>query len=351
MSYLALKDLTKRYRDTIAVDQVSLAVERGELVALLGPSGCGKTTTLRLLAGLVEPDRGSIHVGGADVTTLPAHKRNMGYVFQSYALFPHLDVARNIGFGLKERGLARAEIKRRVDEALALVRLGGLERRKPRELSGGQQQRVALARALVIEPAVLLLDESLSNLDARLRDAMRQEIRAIQRKLGITTVFVTHDQVEALTMCDRIAVMNRGRIVQVGSPVDIYERPETRFVAGFVGRANFLAATRGAGGRIALSGAELPTEVPQRGDLELFIRPQRIRIVPAAEPVGAGMARLTGRVARSVFVGDYIETVIQGADGELTVEMPSGEKPPPDGAEVAAIWKVGDMRVFVREAA
>jgi putative spermidine/putrescine transport system ATP-binding protein len=350
MSYLELSGLTKRYRDTVAVERVSLAVTRGESVALLGPSGCGKTTTLRMLAGLIEPDEGSICVDGADVTRLPAHRRNMGYVFQSYALFPHLNVLRNVGFGLEERGLKRAEIRRRVDEALALVRLGGLESRKPRELSGGQQQRVALARALVILPSVLLLDESLSNLDARLRDAMRQEIRSIQRKLAITTLLVTHDQVEALVMCDRVAVMNAGRIVQVGTPTEIYEAPATRFVAGFVGRANWLAAKRNDRGRVLVWGTELPIEAPPEAHFALFVRPQRIRLVAPSEPTGDEVVRVTGRVARTVFVGDYVETVVQGVDGELSAEAPSGQPPLPDGAAVAAVWKVSDMRVFAPDA-
>jgi putative spermidine/putrescine transport system ATP-binding protein len=349
MSYLELSALTKRYRETVAVDRASLTVEQGESVALLGPSGCGKTTTLRMLAGLVAPDEGSVSVAGVDVTRLPAHRRNMGYVFQSYALFPHLNVLRNIGFGLEERGFKRAEVRRRVDEALTLVRLGGLEQRRPRELSGGQQQRVALARALVILPSVLLLDESLSNLDAKLRDTMRQEIRSIQRKLGITTLMVTHDQVEALVMCDRVAVMNAGRILQVGTPVEIYESPGTRFVAGFVGRANWLAAKRSESGRVSVWGTELPIDAPRGQHLELFVRPQRIRLVAVSEPTGGDVARLTGRIARSVFVGDYVETVVQGADGELTVETPSGQPSLHDGSEVAAVWRVGDMRVFARD--
>jgi putative spermidine/putrescine transport system ATP-binding protein len=270
----------------------------------------------------------------------------MGYVFQSYALFPHLSVLRNVGFGLEERRLARAEIARRVDQALALVRLSGLERRKPRELSGGQQQRVALARALVIRPSVLLLDESLSNLDAKLRDAMRQEIRAIQRTLAITTLLVTHDQIEALTMCDRVAVMNDGRIVQVGTPMEIYESPATRFVAGFVGRGNWLTAKKDEQGRVWVWGAPLSLDTPAGDRLDVFIRPQRIRIADVAGPSDADMVRVTGRVARSVFVGDHVETVIAGPDGELTVEAPSGQSVPPDGAEVAAVWKASDMRFF-----
>ncbi|KQK30080.1 hypothetical protein ARD30_15375 [Bosea thiooxidans] len=348
MSYLELSGLQKRYGNSVAVDDVSLAVEQGESVALLGPSGCGKTTTLRMLAGLIEPNRGTMTLDGSEITQLPAHKRNMGYVFQSYALFPHLSVARNIAFGLEERGVGRAEIAKRVEEALALVRLAGMEQRRPKELSGGQQQRVALARALVIQPSVLLLDESLSNLDAKLRDAMRHEIRSIQRSLGITTLFVTHDQVEALTMCDRIAVMHRGRIAQIGSAEDIYERPATRFVAEFVGRANVLPIQRDAQGRAAVWGQAVPVEAAANADL--FVRPQRMRIVPASEPTGDGMARLTGRVLRSVFVGDHVEVLVEGAGGQLTVEMPSGMAAPTEGGEVAVVWPRAESRVFAREA-
>jgi len=351
MSYLELASLQKRYRDSVAVDDVSLSVEQGESVALLGPSGCGKTTTLRMLAGLIDPDAGAIRLDGVEITRLPAHKRNMGYVFQSYALFPHLSIARNVGFGLEERRMPRAETAQRVEEALAMVRLGGLDQRRPRELSGGQQQRVALARALVIRPSVLLLDESLSNLDAKLRDAMRHENRDIQRSLGITTLFVTHDQVEALTMCSRIAVMNRGRIEQIGSPEDIYERPATRFVADFVGRANILPATRDGAGGVSLWGVPLSAKAPPKGDFDVFVRPQRIRLVPTAEPAGEGVARLTGRVARSVFVGDHVEVIVEGAGGQFSVEMQSGTMPPADGTEVAAIWQARDTLLFPREVA
>ena len=350
MSYLELTGLRKEYGLAVAVDDVSLSVEKGESVALLGPSGCGKTTTLRMLAGLIEPHRGSISVDGAQITKLPAHKRNMGYVFQSYALFPHLTVARNVAFGLEERGVARPEIERRVTEALGMVRLTGMEQRKPRELSGGQQQRVALARSLVIRPSVLLLDESLSNLDAKLRDAMRHEIRSIQRSLGITTLFVTHDQVEALTMCDRIAVMHRGRIAQIGTPEDIYERPATRFVAEFVGRANALPAERGSDGKVSLWGQALPVQAPAAGAFDLFVRPQRMRIVPLSEPTGDGV-RVTGRVLRSVFVGDHVEVLVEGTGGQLIVEMPSGTPAPGAGEEVAVIWRREDSLPFAREAA
>ncbi|MGO4287255.1 ABC transporter ATP-binding protein [Bosea sp. TAB14] len=350
MSYLELAGLQKRYGASVAVDDVSLAVEKGEAVALLGPSGCGKTTTLRMLAGLVEPDRGAIRVDGVAMTNLPAHKRNMGYVFQSYALFPHLSVAGNVAFGLEERRRPKAEIARQVEDALALVRLAGLDQRRPRELSGGQQQRVALARALVIHPSVLLLDESLSNLDAKLRDAMRHEIRSIQRSLGITTLFVTHDQVEALTMCDRIAVMHRGRIAQIGTAEDIYERPATRFVAEFVGRANALPATRGPDGKVLLWNEPQPVTAPASGEFDVFVRPQRMRIVQRSEAVGAETVRVSGRILRSVFVGDHVEVLVEGAGGQLTVEMPSGSPAPAEGAEVAVIWRAQDSLPFPREA-
>ncbi|MGO4170862.1 ABC transporter ATP-binding protein [Bosea sp. TAF32] len=349
MSYLELSSLQKRYGNAVAVDDVSLSIERGESVALLGPSGCGKTTTLRMLAGLVAPDRGAISLDGTEITRLPPHRRNMGYVFQSYALFPHLSVARNIAFGLEERGVGKREITNRIEEALALVRLAGLGLRRPKELSGGQQQRVALARALVIQPSLLLLDESLSNLDAKLRDAMRHEIRSIQRSLGITTLFVTHDQVEALTMCDRIAVMHRGRVAQIGSAEDIYERPATRFVAEFVGRANVLPLARDGQGRATVWGQSLPVDAA--ADSDLFVRPQRMRIVPVSEPAGGDTARLTGRVLRSVYVGDHVEVLVEdGGHGQLTVEMPSGTAVPADGAEVAVVWARSESRIFAREA-
>ncbi|MGL4323462.1 MAG: ABC transporter ATP-binding protein [Beijerinckiaceae bacterium] len=349
MTYLALANLAKRYGATVAVDHVTLDVDRGESVALLGPSGCGKTTTLRMLAGLIAPDDGRITVEGTDITHQPAHKRNMGYVFQSYALFPHLTVARNIAFGLEERGIARADIERRVANILSLVRLNGLENRKPRELSGGQQQRVALARALVIEPSVLLLDESLSNLDAKLRDAMRHEIRDIQRKLSITTLFVTHDQVEALTMCDRIAVMERGRIAQVGTPVEIYERPTSRFVATFVGRANALPVTRDRNGYIHVLGARLPSNSTPTGDMDAFVRPQRIKLVSASESVGPKWMSVPCTVKRVVFVGEHLEILVAHDSAAFTIEVPSGQTPPSEGAALQAVWHATDTLLFPRE--
>jgi putative spermidine/putrescine transport system ATP-binding protein len=235
---LDLQGLEKRYGATLAVAGVDLSVAPGELVALLGPSGCGKTTTLRMVAGFVEPSAGRILMAGADITRTPPHKRNAGMVFQSYALFPHLSVADNIAFGLRRRGIGRGDIGERVSRMVSLLQLQGLENRLPKQLSGGQQQRVAVGRALVINPAVLLLDEPFSNLDALLRDSTRIEMRRLQTTLGLTTLFVTHDQAEAMAISDRIAVMHQGRIEQIGTPRAIYDRPATRFVAGFIGRAN-----------------------------------------------------------------------------------------------------------------
>src|SRR4051812_16458264 len=254
MARLDIEKLVKRYGDFYAVKDVSLQVADGEFVVLLGPSGCGKTTTLRMVAGFIEPTAGQVRLGGGGVTLLPPWKRNTGMVFQSYALFPHLTVAQNVAFGLEMRKLPKDDIGKRVEEALALVRLSGFGARLPRQLSGGQQQRVALARALAIRPDVLLLDEPLSNLDAKLRQEVRVEIRELQRQLGLTTVMVTHDQEEALTMADRLVVMNEGIVHQVGSQRDLYERPADRFVAGFVGRTTFLTGTVESPGRFRTDG-------------------------------------------------------------------------------------------------
>jgi putative spermidine/putrescine transport system ATP-binding protein len=273
----------------------------------------------------------------------------MGYVFQAYALFPHMSVARNVAFGLEERGMPRAEREARVREALALVRLSGLENRRPRELSGGQQQRVALARALVIRPEVLLLDESLSNLDAKLRDSMRHEIREIQRATATTTLFVTHDQVEALTMCDRIAVMEAGRIVQIGAPRDIYDRPATRFVAGFVGRANVMPVTRDGSGALHLDGETLFASGTANGSaLEAFVRPERMKLVPEWTSAGQGMNRLRGKVARTVFIGERVEVLLETRAGRITIDLPAGGAIPGEGESLAAVWSDGDTLLFAR---
>jgi len=287
MARLQLSGITKTYGDFRAVSDVDLDIAEGELVVLLGPSGCGKTTTLRMIAGFVAPTAGEIRLGGAEITRRPPWKRNTGLVFQSYALFPHLTVAHNVAFGLKMRDVPAGTIDKKVAEALRLVRLEGLEARLPRELSGGQQQRVALARALVIEPDILLLDEPLSNLDAKLRHEVRVEIRELQKKLGLTTVMVTHDQEEALTMADRLVVMSNGRVQQVGTQRELYERPANTFVAGFVGRTNFLHGRMNAPGIFATdSGLAIRCRdnAPAAGRV-LALRPERLTLsaVPVAD--------------------------------------------------------------------
>ncbi len=326
------------------------------MVALVGPSGCGKTTVLRMIAGLIEPDAGQVLIGGTDVTRAPAHKRNLGLVFQSYALFPHLSVFENVAFGLRRRRVPEAETRRRVPQALALVRLEGFESRFPRQLSGGQQQRVALARAVVTEPRVLLLDEPLSNLDASLRDAMRVELRRLQQSLGITTVFVTHDQEEALTLSDRVAVMRAGRIEQVGAPQEVYERPANAFVAGFVGRTNLVdASVEGADGALLrLSG---PGGVPLRARgaappgtrVRLALRHEKIRLGDAP-PTGAANVH-TAEVALAAFAGAQWHYVLRLPGGlELQAEAPS-DSAHTQGAQVTVWWTAEDMILLPAEAA
>ena len=288
MGRLVLDGLSKRFDATVAVERVDLQVEQGELVALLGPSGCGKTTTLRMVAGFVPPSAGRVTIADRDVTALPPHARDTGMVFQSYALFPHMDVASNVAFGLEMRRVNRAERDRRVKEALRLVRLEGLADRLPRNLSGGQQQRVALARALVISPAVFLLDEPLSNLDAKLRGEVGAEIRELQNRLGLTTLMVTHDQDEALAMADRLLVMENGRMRQLGTAEELYERPANLFVAGFVGRCNLLPGAVDGPGRFRLrDGTVLPCATGSTGTGVLVVRPERVEVHPGGEGDGA----------------------------------------------------------------
>jgi putative spermidine/putrescine transport system ATP-binding protein len=353
--HLRLEGLSKRYGDSVAVATLDLAVPKGELVALLGPSGCGKTTTLRMVAGLIKPTDGRIVVGGHDITVMPPYRRDMGLVFQSYALFPHMSVAKNVAFGLEMRSVPKPEIERRVKEALGMVRLEALAERKPRELSGGQQQRVALARALVIRPSILLLDEPLSNLDAKLRDEMRNEIRDIQQSLGITAVFVTHDQVEALSMCDKVVVMRGGKLEQVGTPVDVYEHPTTPFVASFVGRTNRLEGTAQGDGRVAVGSRE--ARVPGRpgGMVEIMIRPHRMKLVEAGsgEDVAAeGVNRVAGSLTRVTFIGDLLQYHVDVDGAEIVVEAASdhGRGFRTVGTPVAVLWRVEDTMVFGRGA-
>jgi putative spermidine/putrescine transport system ATP-binding protein len=328
VSDLVVTDVRKAFETFVALHGVSLEIQRGEFVTLLGPSGCGKTTTLNVIAGFLEPDGGEIAIAGRPMKGVPSHKRNLGMVFQNYALFPHLTVFDNIAFGLKMRRVERAEIARRVDRALALVRMPGLERRYPKQLSGGQQQRVALARALVIEPAILLLDEPLSNLDAKLREEMRVELREIQKEVGITTVFVTHDQEEALVMSDRIAVMNRGVVEQIGTPAEIYERPATPFVAQFVGESNWFRGhvEKSAGGIITVKTEEgmLVRAHSSRawgaGDrVELIIRPEKLRV----EHIPGESTAITAVLERVFYLGASVRCLARYGNRQFLVSLPN----------------------------
>jgi putative spermidine/putrescine transport system ATP-binding protein len=298
---------------------------------------------------------GQVIVAGQDVTRLPSYRRDMGLVFQSYALFPHMTVARNVAFGLEMRSVDRADAVRRVDEALEMVRLDGFGHRRPRELSGGQQQRVALARALVIRPSILLLDEPLSNLDARLRDEMRTEIREIQRTLSITTVFVTHDQVEALSMCDRVAVMSSGRLAQVGTPWDVYERPQTLFIAEFVGRINTFAGELLPDGRVRVGDLAFRTTTANRspGPVKVMVRPHRITLSarPSADGLAAGTNAATGRVVRTTYIGDLLQFEIDAGAVRLQCEQPTthDRHPLEPGHVVTCEWSPADTLVFPAE--
>ncbi len=315
-----LVTLRKTFSDVVAVDGIDLHVDGGEFFSLLGPSGCGKTTTLRLIAGFERPDSGKILLDGADMAATPPHKRKVNTVFQSYALFPHLDVFDNVAFGLRRRKEKRAEIRQLVLQVLEAVRLSGLERRRPVQLSGGQQQRVALARALVLNPSVLLLDEPLGALDAKLRKALQLELKGIQEQFGITFVYVTHDQEEALTMSDRIAVMSDGHVEQVATPSEMYEEPKTAFVADFLGVSNLMTVhvePDGDACRVKLGDFTLRAlggEVGARGDARAVIRPERVRVEPYES---TGENRVPGMIERVVYLGSSEQLVIRLASGEI----------------------------------
>src|ERR671919_1851016 len=320
---VVLVDLVKRFADVTAVAGINLDMPPGEFFSLLGPSGCGKTTTLRLIAGFERPDEGQILLDGVDMVQTPPHKRNVNTVFQSYALFPHLSVADNVGFGLRYKEVSKQEAKKRVSDALELVRLQGLERRRPSQLSGGQQQRVALARALVLNPSVLLLDEPLGALDAKLRKALQVELKALQETVGITFLYVTHDQEEALTMSDRLAVMDAGRIRQVGTAREVYEAPAHAFVADFLGTANLLDAValgrdRNGGYRVRLGDFELHAgraASDVHGAVKLVIRPERVVIEPA-EVAPPRENCLPGVIERLVFQGPLTQILVRLPGGE-----------------------------------
>jgi len=354
MPFLTLTDLAKSYGSTHAVRELNLAVDKGEFVSLLGPSGCGKTTTLQMIAGFVEPSSGSIVLDGRDITHAPPNSRGLGIVFQSYALFPHMTVADNVAFGLEMRRLPKAERQERVGAVLALVHLDAHAGRYPRELSGGQRQRVALARALVIAPPVLLLDEPLSNLDAKLREEMQFELRQIQRKVGTTTVMVTHDQTEALSISDRVVVMEAGRITQIDAPQRLYEHPQNRFISSFVGKANVLRGSvvdggSGAGRQVDLG--PLAVEVAGctaavGGDVLLGIRPEKLMLV------APGTGQLDGIVRERFFLGSEWLYRVDTALGALLVVRPNdGTQPFDEGHAAGIAWQPALMRVLDEAAA
>jgi putative spermidine/putrescine transport system ATP-binding protein len=350
MSYLVLTDVQKQFGEFVAVESFNLAAERGEFVSFLGPSGCGKTTTLRMIAGFETPTAGTITIDGRDITRVPPNRRNVGMVFQSYALFPNMTVADNVGFGLKVRKRPADQIHKRVEELLEIVNLPDKGKRYPYQLSGGQQQRVALARALAFEPQVLLLDEPLSALDAKIRVALRQEIRSIQRQLGITTVYVTHDQEEALSLSDRVVVMSEGRIEQVGTPFEVYNFPTTAFVASFVGTLNVLpgVVTDAARGELTIAGQPVRIGRAFEGaggrEVNVALRPEMVSLGSLA-----GQNELTGKVTDVSFLGSIVRirvglangagpgpTVILDEFNEPTLKLPAvGETAtvsfPPDG--------------------
>ena len=328
---VALRGLTKRFEDVTAVDAIDLHVHAGEFLSLLGPSGCGKTTTLRLIAGFERPDEGSVLISGEDVARLPPYKRDVNTVFQSYALFPHLRVLDNVAYGLKQRGLSKEKRRARAGATLELVRLPDMEARKPKQLSGGQQQRVALARALVMEPKVLLLDEPLGALDLKVRHQLQVELKRIQETIGVTFVYVTHDQEEALAMSDRVAVMNSGRIEQVGTPREIYDRPATPFVADFIGDTNFI----------------------DRGTDTIAVRPERMQV--RRDGADKGHERFAGAVVTTMVIGPAVQCIVRGDDGQevLVRQQRNGGESPLEslrpGEQVIVHWAEDAELVLARE--
>ena len=339
MARLELQSVSKRYGEFHAAREVSLDIADGEFLVLLGPSGCGKTTTLRMIAGFIDPTEGSVHIGGRDVTRLPPWKRNAGLVFQNYALFPHMSVAQNVAFGLEMRKTPKSEIPGLVAEALQLVQLDHLADRLPRQMSGGQQQRVALARALVFHPDVLLLDEPLSNLDAKLRHDVRVEIRSLQQRLGLTTVMVTHDQEEALTMADRLVVMKDGQVRQVGSQRDLYEHPADSFVADFVGRSSFIRGRmhgnklKSAGGLEIVCGREIV------GDAVVALRPERVHL--SKQPLQGMENVFPGQVTFVSYMGSLIDVHVKLSEADQVIaQLPNheGHELPDVGDAVHVGW-------------
>ncbi|MCA8864246.1 MULTISPECIES: ABC transporter ATP-binding protein [unclassified Halomonas] len=352
MSFLRLESLTKCFGSNTAVQDITLDIDQGEFVSLLGPSGCGKTTTLQMIAGFVEPTRGRILMKGEDITSCKPNQRGIGIVFQSYALFPHMTVAENVRFGLEMRKIPAGESRQQVSEALELVRLDHLEDRYPRELSGGQRQRVALARALVIRPPLLLLDEPLSNLDAQLRENMQIELRNIQQQVGTTTLMVTHDQSEALSLSDRVVVMNQGKVVQVDEPFAAYENPRDNFVSSFVGKTNLfdchIDQREGSQAHVTLGDCRLEIAVPDEikgNKIQLSIRPEKLELTQHT----AG--QLQGRVRTRLFLGNHWLYQVDSSAGELLITQPNlGAQGAAVGDDVGICWQDGAVRVLGEQA-
>ena len=345
-AHLRLSHVVKRFAGVTAVDDVSFEVPKGSFATLLGPSGCGKTTTLRMIAGFYDPDAGDIVISGRRINDLPAHRRGTAMVFQDYALFPHMTVRDNVGYGLGVQGVARAERDKRIEETLAFVGLTGLGDRYPSQLSGGQQQRVAVGRALIVRPEILLLDEPLSNLDAKLREQLRNEMRELQRRLGMTFVYVTHDQVEALSLSDWIAVMNNGRVEQAGDPWDIYYRPRTTFIADFIGALNLVPAqvaeVRGADAVVTFGQHRMTVRVPAGvaltpgAQVHLCIRPETLTLRPTDAPAEGLVIR--GAVVRRAFLGDLMRYWVDVDGREWVVDQPDpGATRPFDGPVAVAV--------------
>jgi spermidine/putrescine transport system ATP-binding protein len=367
---VGLYGVTKRFGTMVAVDDVTIEVARGEFFSLLGPSGCGKTTSLRMIAGFEEPDEGRVVLTGQDIVGVPPFKRNVNTVFQSYALFPHLTVADNVAFGLRRKKVPKSDVKDRVKRYLDLVQLPGYDDRRPSQLSGGQQQRVALARALVNEPAVLLLDEPLGALDLKLRKQMQLELMRIQREVGVTFIYVTHDQEEALVMSDRIAVMSQGNVEQIGFPEDIYERPATRFVAGFIGTSNIVEAeVTGRGGEFlqlaAAPGDRLLVPAPAErsisagANLAFTVRPEKLRVAAADEQVADQLCTVTGTVVDVVYQGVSTQLVVETDAGTTLVAFRQNSERVSDagvpGSRARLVWSpefnvvLGDEPILERE--
>ncbi|HEX5713162.1 MAG TPA: ABC transporter ATP-binding protein [Solirubrobacterales bacterium] len=357
-SSVELRNVSKRFGELLAVDDLSLDLAGGEFFTMLGPSGCGKTTTLRMIAGFEQPSAGEVRIAGEDVAGLPPYRRPTNTVFQSYALFPHLSVEENVGFGLKRKKVPKGEITTRVGAELERVGLSAEAKRKPAQLSGGMQQRVALARALVNLPKVLLLDEPLGALDLKLRKGLQVELKRIQREVGITFVYVTHDQEEALTMSDRIAVMNRGKVEQVGVPEDVYERPETTFVAGFIGVSNLMPATVSGPGQVRLEdGPEVPGNTAGLSAGEgcyAVVRPEKLRVELTGGGSANGLPQVEGVVESSLYLGTATQIVVGlGEDVRMTVLVPNASEAerqhlPGGGARVTLSWEPEHMHM-VRE--